>query len=54
MACVSSVRPSSPKSVVASDASYGMIRMLAVHTEGMGIKVQAFRELEAAREFLAA
>ena len=38
--------------LVSSDASYGMMRMMAAHTEALGIKVGIFREPAEAQEFL--
>ena len=38
--------------IVGTDASYGMMRMMAAHTEALGIKVGIFREPAEARAFL--
>ena len=38
--------------VVATDASYGMMRMMAAHTEALGIRVGIFREPAEALAFL--
>jgi hypothetical protein len=39
--------------VVSTDASYGMMRLMAVHAEAVGIKVGVFRKLEEAVAFIA-
>jgi hypothetical protein len=39
--------------VVSTDASYGMMRLMAVHAEAIGIKVGVFRTLEEAVAFIA-
>ena len=38
--------------IVGTDASYGMMRMMAAHTEALGIRVGIFREPAEALEFL--
>lgn len=38
--------------IVGTDASYGMMRMMAAHTEALGIRVGIFREPAEARSFL--
>ena len=38
--------------LVGTDASYGMMRMMAAHTEALGIRVGIFREPAEALEFL--
>lgn len=38
--------------IVGTDASYGMMRMMAAHTEALGIEVGIFREPAEARKFL--
>jgi hypothetical protein len=38
--------------VVATDASYGMMRLMAVHAEGVGIDVGVFRTMKEAEAFL--
>jgi hypothetical protein len=38
--------------IVRTDASYGMMRMMAAHTEALGIRVGIFREPAEARAFL--
>lgn len=38
--------------VVSNPTSYGMMRMLAVHVEPIGIEVQIFRDVAAAMRFL--
>ena len=39
--------------VVSTDASYGMMRLMAVHAEAIGIQVGVFRKLEEAVAFVA-
>jgi len=39
--------------VVSTDASYGMMRLMAVHAEAIGIQVGVFRKLEEAMAFVA-
>ena len=38
--------------VVGTDASYGMMRMMSAYTEPLGIRVEIFRDTEAALAFL--
>jgi len=38
--------------VVSTDASYGMMRLMAVHAEAIGIQVGVFRKLEEAMAFV--
>lgn len=38
--------------IVGTDASYGMMRMMSAHTEALGIEVGIFREPAEARKFL--
>lgn len=38
--------------LVATDASYGMMRMMSAYTEPLGIHVGIFRDADAARAFL--
>ena len=38
--------------LVATDASYGMMRMMSAYTEPLGIHVGIFRDTDAARAFL--
>ena len=38
--------------VVSTDASYGMMRLMAVHAEAIGIQVGVFRKLEEAMAFI--
>lgn len=38
--------------VVSTDASYGMMRMMAAHTEALGIEVGIFRDPAEARAFI--
>jgi hypothetical protein len=40
--------------VVGTDASYGMMRMMSAYTEPLGIRVEIFRDTEAAMAFLGA